>query len=224
MRQYKLVTILTVISGIVSTPLFASGQALQKCSIPMGAGQSSQQCLTSQPSCGLEITCIDRPVQLGYNNGVCFRATCPGVWAVIHKRVDQASFRRRFIVYKHYSFSGNWNLKDQGVVEAGANTMRELFLVLPDDLIQFELRDPDCNAAIEVRNLGYIKKGTPDELKHWLAYNVYLERPEQLEPVSGPGKMHHVSGSCPNPLERLANEMLSRIFSLGRSIGLATFP
>ena len=95
----------------------------------------------------------------------------------MHKRADQASFRRRYFTYRHYAFNGTWDLKNQGAIESGPTAFRELFLVLPDDLIEFKLRDPDCNAAIEITNLGYIKKGTVDELKKWLAYNVYLEKP-----------------------------------------------
>jgi hypothetical protein len=95
----------------------------------------------------------------------------------VHKRADQASFRRRYFTYRHYSFNGTWELKNQGAIESGPTAFRELFLVLPDDLIEFKLRDPDLNAAVEITNLGYIKKGTVDELKKWLAYNVYLERP-----------------------------------------------
>ena len=78
---------------------------------------------------------------LGYPQGVCFRATCPGIWGLIHTRVDQASFRRRFFTYRHYSFKGTWDLKDQGVIEAGAVPVRELFLVLPEDVIEFKLSD-----------------------------------------------------------------------------------
>ena len=84
----------------------SAGEVLQKCSIsgppPVGAAQGRT---ADGPSCGMEITCTDRPLQLGYSDGICFRATCPGIWALIHKRVDQASFRRRFMTYRHYSFS-----------------------------------------------------------------------------------------------------------------------
>jgi hypothetical protein len=67
-------------------------------------------------------------------------------------------------------------LKDQGVIEAGATPVRELFLVLPEDLIEFKLTDPDCYARIEIRKLGYIKTGNLRELQEWLAYNSYLEK------------------------------------------------
>jgi hypothetical protein len=49
--------------------------------------------------------------------------------------------------------------------------------VLPEDLIEFKLRDPDLNAAVQVTNLGYIRKGDVEDLKKWLAYQVYLEKP-----------------------------------------------
>ena len=88
----------------------------------------------------------------------------------MHRRADQASFRRRDFTYRHYAFKGIWQLKDQGAIESGPAACRELFLVLPEDLIEFKLRDPDCNTAIEIRSLGYIKTGTVEELKKWLAY------------------------------------------------------
>ncbi|MGO9123207.1 MAG: hypothetical protein ACLQPD_36995 [Desulfomonilaceae bacterium] len=202
----------------------SAGEGLQKCSISGSAPVGTVQERTSDgPTCGIEITCTDRPLQLGYSDGVCFRATCPGIWALIHKRVDQASFRRRFITYRHYAFRGYWELKDQGVIESGQIPLRELFLVLPDDLIEFKLRDPDCNTAVEVRNLGYIKKGSPEELKHWLAYNVYMERPEKTVSAAG-GQNGLLPGSCPNGLDRLASGLLLRVLSLGRSIGLPTCP
>jgi hypothetical protein len=111
----------------------------------------------------------------------------------MHRSADQTSFRRRYFTYRHYAFKGIWELKGQGAVESGPGAFRELFLVLPEDLIEFKLRDPDCNAAIEVTNLGYIKKGTIEELKKWLAYNTYLERPvyqsaeSQSQPEQAPG-------------------------------------
>jgi hypothetical protein len=95
----------------------------------------------------------------------------------MHKRADQASFRRRYFTYRHYAFNGTWQLKGQGSVESGPAAFRELFLVLPEDLIELKLRDLDPNAAIEITNLGYIKKGSIEELKKWVGYNVYLERP-----------------------------------------------
>ena len=219
MRRYKLLTILAGILGVVSLPLFASGQTLQKCAIPAACAQPSQERSAPQPSCGVEITCTDKPVQLGYGSGVCFRATCPGVWALIHKRVDQASFRRRYITYRHYSFNGNWNLKDQGVIESRINSFRELFLVLPDDLIQFELRDPDCNSAVEVANLGYIKRGSVDELRKWLAYNVYLERPT-LEPVGGQEKNAANQNSYFNMAAWTNSSPMNRIWSMLGNSGI----
>jgi hypothetical protein len=95
----------------------------------------------------------------------------------MHRRADQASFRRRYFTYRHYAFNGTWELKGQAVIESGPTAYRELFLVLPGDLIEFQMRYPDCNTAIEIKSLGYIKKGSIEELKKWLAYNVYLERP-----------------------------------------------
>ena len=217
---------LAAIFVIVCASVGSAGEVLQKCSIagppPAGAAQGRS---ADGPSCGIEITCTDRPLQLGYSDGICFRATCPGIWALMHQRIDQASFRRRFITYRHYSFRGTWELKDSGVIESGVVRLRELFLVLPDDLIEFKLSDPDCNSVIEVTNLGYVKKGTVNELKHWLAYNVYLERPEKI--VSGSGGQNGLPpgpGSCPNGLERLASGLLLRVLSLGRSIGLPTCP
>jgi hypothetical protein len=178
-------TLFLAIVTIVSSALFVSvgiaGEPLQKCSIPVN--QLSQSDCGREagarrgPTCGIELTCTDKPVQLGYSDGVCFRATCPGIWGLMHKRADQASFRRRYFTYRHYAFNGTWELKNQGVIESGPAAFRELFLVLPEDLIEIKLRDPDPNAAIEITNLGYIKKGTVDELKKWLAYNVYLEKP-----------------------------------------------
>jgi hypothetical protein len=201
-----------------SSPALAD-EPLQKCSVSDSNGACASQTRASEgPTCGIEITCTDKPVQLGYSEGVCFRATCPGVWALTHKRVDQVSFRRRFITYRHYSFQGTWEVKDQGVIETGLVQLRELFLVLPDDLIELKLRDPDCNTAVEVRNVGYIKKGTIDELKHWLAYNVYLERPDKGESTGVPQAMN-TSG-----VEGFSSCMFSRILSLGRAIGLPFCP
>jgi hypothetical protein len=160
--------------GIVWTA--QAGPLLQKCAIqPLKAPWSGPQ-RSLRPECGLELTCTDKPVLLGYPQGVCFRATCPGIWGLIHTRADQASFRRRFFTYRHYAFRGYWELKDQGVIEAGATPVRELFLVLPEDLIEFKLTDPDCYARIEIRKLGYIKTGNLRELQEWLAYNSYLEK------------------------------------------------
>jgi len=221
-RGLSIVTLALCLWAAGVLPMSA-GEPLQKCSI---GGQTGPACATQErrsdpPTCGIEMTCTDRPIQLGYTDGVCFRATCPGVWALTHKRIDQVSFRRRYIASRHYSFVGTWELKDQGVVQSVAVPIRELFLVLPDDLIELKLRDPDCNTAVEVQNLGYIKKGTLDELKRWLAYTTYLERPQtrDLAGRQGNGPLKHAA-TCPDPFERFTGGILSGIFSLGRTVGL----
>ncbi len=124
----------------------------------------------------IEITCTDKPVQLGFSGGVVFRATCPGIWAITHQRIDESSFRRRFFSYRHYTFKGYWEIKDQGMIESIHNPSRELFMVLPEDLIEFKLLEPDCFARIDVKNIGFVKKGSICELQEWLAYNSYMER------------------------------------------------
>ncbi|MFH0960330.1 MAG: hypothetical protein V1897_16680 [Pseudomonadota bacterium] len=124
----------------------------------------------------IEITCTDKPVQLGFSGGVIFRATCPGIWAITHQRIDESSFRRRFFSYRHYTFKGYWQIKDQGMIEAIHNPSRELFMVLPEDLIEFKLLEPDCFTRIDVKNIGYVKKGPICELQEWLAYQSYMER------------------------------------------------
>lgn len=175
-RRHLIIVACFLLAGLVGDG--EAGPLLQKCSIPGSDKACGPQQGSQRPSCGIEITCTDKPVLLGYSEGVCFRATCPGVWALLHTRLDQASFRRRFFSYRHYQFRGNWELKDQGTIEAGAATVRELFMVMPDDLIELKLADPDPCARVEVRNLGYIKKGTIAELQHWLAYQVYVENYE----------------------------------------------
>ncbi len=180
---HKIIIMTCVAVVLIAGASSGFAQSLQKCSFPATNSQQNQKS-RSQPSCSIEISCTDRPVQLGYGMGVCFRATCPGVWALVHKRNDQASFRKRIITYRHYNFAGTWNLRDQGAVESVHTQARELFMVMPDDLIQFELNDPDCNAQVEVINLGYIKKGTVEELNNWFAYNNYMERP-MLTPKGG---------------------------------------
>ena len=87
---------------------------------------------SAQPRCAIELTCTDKFVKLGNPDGVCFRPTCPGVWALIHRSTNQNSFRRKFITYRHYTFVGYWQLKDQGVLESSTLPTRELFLVLSD--------------------------------------------------------------------------------------------
>ena len=124
----------------------------------------------------IEITCTDKSVQLGFSGGVVFRATCPGIWAITHQRIDESSFRRRFFAYKHFAFKGYWQIKDQGMIEAVRNPTRELFMVLPGDLIEFKLLEPDCNCKIDVTNIGYIKRAGLCELQEWLAYNSYMEK------------------------------------------------
>lgn len=158
-----------------------AGPPLTKCSMQ----RQPQYCTSGQsrptPRCGIEITCTDKPIQLGHSEGVCFRATCPGIWAVLHKRVDQTSFRRRIWTYRHFTFKGYWELKDQGAIQSGPVEIREMFLVLPDDLIEFRLRDPDKYARVELRNLGYIKRGDLCELKKWLALQSYQQGPALIE-------------------------------------------
>ncbi len=122
----------------------------------------------------IEITCTDKPVQLGFSGGVIFRATCPGIWAIMHQRTDECSFRRRFFSYRHYTFKGYWETKDQGMIEAIPTPTRELFMVLPGDLIEFRLLEPDCYCKIDVTNIGYVKKAGLCELQEWLAYNSYM--------------------------------------------------
>lgn len=215
-----------IIIVIASTGLLVSvgiaGEPLQKCSIP-GIKPDSGRGASRGPSCGIEITCTDKPIQLGYSDGVCFRATCPGVWGLMHKRADQASFRRRYFTYRHYSFNGTWELKSQGAIESGLAAFRELFLVLPDDLIEFKLQDPDLNAAIEVTNLGYIKKGSVDELKKWLAYNVYLERPVFQGAGNGSGNNQGIDPWYPASAYGYANVIVQPIHFMGRVLGLPWF-
>lgn len=222
MRKLQIfVTILGVIllSGIV--PNAQAGPPLQKCAIqPLETRNSGSQRL-SRPECGLELTCTDKPVLLGNSQGVCFRATCPGIWGLIHTRADQASFRRRFFTYRHYAFRGYWDLKDQGVIETGAAPIRELFLVLPEDLIEFKLNDADCYARIEIRKLGYIKTGNLCELQEWLAYNSYLEKAGLNE--NGQISSGLPSTPCSNDttwLKHVRGAAVGGLFSFGRSIGL----
>lgn len=199
-----------------------AGEPLQKCSIG-GAQPDFSRGASRGPSCGIEITCTDKPIQLGYSDGVCFRATCPGIWALLHKRTDQASFRRRYLTYRHYAFTGTWELKNQGGIESGPAAFRELFLVLPDDLIEFKLQDPDLNAAIEITNLGYIKKGTVDELKKWLAYNVYLEKPIFQSAENDSGNNQVVGPWYPASPYGYADIVVQPINHIGRILGLPWF-
>lgn len=200
-----------------------AGEGLVRCS---AGGSVPPSCRNtndgpSVPTCGIELTCTDKPVQLGYSDGVCFRATCPGVWALMHKRVDQTSFRRRYFSYRHYAFTGVWELKGRGNVESGPAAYRELFLVLPDDLIEFKLKDPDPNATIEITNLGYIKRGSVEDIKKWLAYNIYLEKPI-FQSTDSEGTSSRSESGLPYPrvLYGMTNSLLSHVYSLGRCLGL----
>ncbi|MEJ2719428.1 MAG: hypothetical protein P8182_20245, partial [Deltaproteobacteria bacterium] len=151
MRKAILLTgILLILGGSIADNPFA-GPPLIKCSPQPQCLPGPRGLSDPSPRCGIEITCTDKPVQLGYSDGVRFRATCPGVWAVLHKRVDQASFRRRIWTYRHFAFKGYWELKDRGAIESGPVPIREVFLVMPDDLIEFRLRDPDPYARVEFR-------------------------------------------------------------------------
>ena len=62
------------------------------------------------------------------------------------------------------------------MIEAIPTPTRELFMVLPGDLIEFKLLEPDCYCKIDVTNIGYIKKAGLCELQEWLAYNSYMEK------------------------------------------------
>ncbi len=163
-------------AGLMAGNLQA-GPPLTPCTLDRPHPQCSTGRTDSQPRCGIELTCTDKPVLLGYSDGVCFRASCPGIWAVLHKRADQASFRKRIWTYRHYTFKGYWELKDQGAVQSGPVELREMFLVLPDDLIEFRLKDCDKYARVELRNLGYVKRGDLCELKKWLAEQSYQDGP-----------------------------------------------
>lgn len=199
-----------------------AGPPLARCSIggpPSGCGPPAP---APRPQCGIELTCTDTPVQLGFSDGVCFRATCSGVWALVHKRADQASFRRRIFTYRHYTFKGYWELKDQGVIESGLVPIRELFLVLPDDLIEFRLRDPDKYARVQVKNLGYVKKGNIAGLKQWLAYQSYMQGPDLQATRANRARNRspRVPACAPPGPQQSGHGIFSRILSMGRSVGL----
>ncbi len=131
----------------------------------------------NRPKCSMDITCLDETVLLGNQLGVCIRADCPGIVAILHQRSDEASFRRRFISYRHFAFEGDFVLKDRGTIESGPVRTRELFLVLPGDVIELRTEGEDCLAKIDVRNLGYVKKGNLCELQNWLAEKTFMEMP-----------------------------------------------
>jgi hypothetical protein len=217
-RCFKIMVTCLVVIGVAR--MGEAGSPLEKCSTPFSQITCNTQPKSSDPACGIEFTCTDKPILLGYSQGVCFRATCPGVWALLHTRLDQASFRRRLFSYRHYQFRGNWELKDQGTIEAGPATVRELFLVLQDDLIELKLADPDPYAKIEVKNLGYIKKGSVAELQQWLAYQTYIENLEANRQQSS--ESQHQAATDPRSLPNWCGPQgfLSGAFSLGRTLGL----
>ncbi|AFM28042.1 hypothetical protein [Desulfomonile tiedjei] len=225
MRSIKLFRLaITLILTVWIVPSGVAGEPLQKCSIQGIRPDCAREPQSRRgPSCGIELTCTDKPMQLGYSDGVCFRATCPGIWGLMHKRADQASFRRRYFSYRHYAFNGTWELKGQGIIESGPAAFRELFLVLPEDLIEFKLRDPDCNAAIEVTNLGYVKKGSVEELKKWVAYNTYLERPVYQTAESQLQRDQAAGPWYPGSPYGYADIIISPMTYMGRLLGLPWF-
>lgn len=192
------------------------------------AGPSSS-CRTApenrRPECALEISCLDEPVQLGYAGGVCLRASCPGIVAILHRRADEASFRRRFFTYRHFSFNGSWEQKVQGMIDTSQVRRRELFLVLPGDVIEFRMADSDCNARIDLRNLGYIKKGDICELERWLASQRFMEMPaltRENNSQSGSKEKSRVEPLCVQGIPHTSSGgILDRIFSIGREIGFS---
>lgn len=171
---FLLATLLALVSAASIETSHSGGFPQQSCA-PQPPSPCGSQAGPAAPECGIEMTCVTGPLQLGSTSGICFRATCPGVWGIVHQRIDQNSFRRRIFAYRHYAFRGYWDLKDQGLIESGPVRQRALFLVLPDDLIEFRLVEPDPYAQVEVRDLGYIKKGSVQELQTWLAYRLYIE-------------------------------------------------
>ena len=217
-----------LIASLVVIGLAAAGQAeppFQNCAIPSRETARNTERATTCPECATELTCTDRPVLLGHSGGICFRATCPGVWALLHTRLDQASFDRRLFSYRHFQFREGWELKDQGTIEAGPAPVRELFLVLAGDLIELKLVEPEPKTRIEVRNLGYVKKGSVAELQQWLAYHAYWENSEsqrrQRQQASGQAKADQAEPStdCGSP-----EQLLSRIMAVGRSLGFPFLP
>jgi hypothetical protein len=199
------------------------GPRLQKCALApnLQACPQTGRRGAAQPRCGIEITCTDGYVQVGYSDGICFRASSPGIWAILHRRVDQASFRRRLITYRQYHFQGYWDLKARGTLESGPFPMRELFLVLPDDLIEFRLADPDCPAKVEIRNFGYVKKGRVCELRKWLARHRYLANVQEDLPAARRARGPRSWGCAPPWENPSPGGILSTLFSLGNRLGLS---
>ena len=93
--------------------------------------------------------------------------------------------------------------------------------MLPEDLIEFKLTDPDCYARMEIRKLGYIKTGNVRELQEWLAYNSHMEKAglNANDQISGPVPY----GGCltgASWLQHARGAAIGGLFSMGRTIGL----
>lgn len=213
---------------VILTSTVPSWAQFSQAGHPPGPGGSCRNAPENRrPECALEISCLDEPVQLGYAGGVCLRASCPGIVAILHRRADEASFRRRFFTYRHFSFNGTWEQKDQGMIEASQARLRELFLVLPGDVIEFRMADSDCNARIDLRNLGYIKKGDVCELQKWLAYNWFMEMPNisERDRTQRAQTTPQRSGTAPCVPENAFRQMggtgiFDHMLQLGRDLGL----
>ena len=146
---------------------------------------------------------------------------------MLHKRVDQASFRRRIWTYRHFTFKGYWELKDQGAIQSGPVEIREVFLVAPDDLIEFRLRDPDPYARVEFRNIGYLKRGDLCELKKWVAWQSFREGPALIQAARDrwqrESKTAGGTAACNRPVRtpfNLGDGFLGGLVSTCRNLGL----
>lgn len=191
-------------------------------SLSGGQGRCTSSDRDSIPQCGVEMTCSDTIFQLGNSAGVCLRADCAGIIAILHKRNDEASFRRRFFSYRHYGYEGRYILKDQGIVQSGPVRLRELFLVLPGDLIEFKLEGQDCLAGIEVQNLGYVRKGNLCDLQRWLAEKTFMEMPNgNSEGSPTPDSHASFRTSCKPPKGVAAvTDPLAVLLSWGKRVGM----
>ncbi len=208
---------------LLLTWLFCGSAIAQAPGFPsVGQGRCAASDRDSRPQCGVEMTCSDRIYQLGNPAGVCVRADCAGIIAILHKRNDEASFRRRFFSYRHYGCEGRYVLKDQGIVQSGPVRLRELFLVLPGDLIEFTLEGQDCFAGIEVQNLGYLRKGNLCDLQKWLAEKTYMEMPNGSPEGSPPSGSQRSSGTFCRPETGMGAimEPFAALLSLGKRVGV----